>query len=172
MFSTTKRRATLARCPHRGEAREPMDPRMVFRRRREAFVELFADASPKPKAVNAITRTDPRTKLYDERQRAIIHAGIRDGVISRERIIRYRAQQLLDDFAQYPDEGGSSREQLYVRLMLEQAEAIEAQTVAHALPSEGNRLAAVRETREAIAIAELQCAVLLPSHPISMGASR
>jgi hypothetical protein len=165
MQTTTRRRATLARCPqHRppSTGRSAMDPRMVYRRRLEAFRELFADASPKPAALNAITRADPRTKLYDERQREIIHAGIRDGVISRARIIRYRAEQLLDDLAQFPGDA-CPNDALYLQFMREAAEAVEAQTLARGVATEGTRVTALRETQELIAVAELHCAAMQPA---------
>ena len=157
MLTTTNRRSPLARRHH-------IEPRWlhdhsVWRERRDQFAALFADAHPKPPEIIAITRAEPRTKLYDERQREIIHAGIRAGMISRERLIRYRAQQLLDDLAQFPAQA-STGDVVYVRAMLETAEMVEAQTVAHAIPTETNRMTALRETREAIAVAELMCVIL------------
>lgn len=154
----------------------PEHPRVVRRRRLEAFLELFSDARRKPPVIYELQRAEPRvTTLPDDRQREIIHDGIRAGLIPRERMIRYRAQQLLDDLAQYPDEtsaSGAPSEALYVRLMTETAEAVEAQTLAHAMPTEANRERAVRETQESAAIAELQCRVLEMTprtFPVPMG---
>lgn len=166
-MSTEFHRADLAVRPTRVRSH----PRIEWRRRLNALAELFLDVARKPDALYALTRRVPRCKLPDEKLRTMIHDGIRAGQISRARLIRYRAAQLQDDFAQFPDEA-SSQQVLYVQLMLEQAEAIEAQTVAYAMPTEGNRVAAVRETREAITIAELQCAMMLPSHPLPHGAHR
>ena len=150
----------------------PEHPRLVRRRRLAAFVELFNDAPRKPDALYELQRAEPRVKgLPDDRQREIIHDGIRAALISRERIIRYRAQQLLDDFRQFPDEA-SATDVTYTRLMLEEAEAIEAQTIAHALPTPSNIDAAIRETRELVAVAELECRILelYPlTHVIPMG---
>jgi hypothetical protein len=157
MLTTTNRRSPLAR-RHHIEPRWIAEP-SAWRERRDQFAALFADAHPKPPEIIAITRAEPRTKLYDERQREIIHAGIRAGMISRERLIRYRAQQLLDDLAQFHDQA-SAGDVMYVRAMLETAEMVEAQTVARALPTETNRMTALRETREAIAVAELMCVIL------------
>jgi hypothetical protein len=137
-----------------------IDPRMQHRRRLAAFIELWADAARKPAAVYALTRKDPRCKLPDEKQRTMIHNGIRDGMIARARIIRYRAAQLLDDLAQFPEES-CPNDLTYVQTMLETAEAIEALTIAKGMPTEANRVAAVRETREAIATSELHCHLLL-----------
>jgi hypothetical protein len=153
--------------------RHPISPRLEYRRRLVAFMELFADAVRKPAAIYALSRKEPRCRLPDDKQREIIHDGIRDGLISRARIIRYRAAQLLDDFAQFPEESGP-KDLLFVEAMLQTAECVEALTVAHGLPTEANRIAAVRESREAIATTELHCHVLLalPTHPLPMGASR
>lgn len=155
------------------QTRHQISPRLAHRRRLVAFLELFTDAVRKPAAIYALTRKEPRCQLPDEKQRAIIHDGIRDGLIARARIIRYRAAQLLDDFAQFPDEVGP-KDLLYVEAMLQTAEMVEAQTIAHGLPTEANRIAAVRESREAIATTELHCHVLLalPTHPLPMGATR
>lgn len=136
-----------------------IDPRIQHRRRLIAFVDLFAEAARKPDAVYALTRKHPRCKLPDDRQRDIIHQGIRDGMIARARIIRYRAAQLLDDLAQFPEES-CPNDLTYVSMMYEVAEAVQAQTIAHGLPTEGNITAAIRETRESIAVAELQCSFL------------
>lgn len=167
MHTTEPNRRALASC--RTPAR--ITPRLEMRRRLVALVELFTDAPRKPAAIYDVTRRAPRCQLPDEKHRALIHDGIRAGLISRERIVRYRAQQLLDDFAQFPDEA-SAKDALYVRLMFEAADCVKAQTVAQGMPTEGNCLDAVRETRELIAVAELQCCALLPTHPLSMGAPR
>jgi hypothetical protein len=168
MHTTEQNRAPLARRP----LADRIHPRLEMRRRLSAFVELFADAPKMPAALNNLTRAEPRTKLYDERQREVIHAGIRDGLICRERLIRFRASQLMDDFAQFPDEA-SAHVVTYVRLMLEEAEAVHAQTIAHAMPTPGNIDTAIRETKKLVAVAELECAVLrapLPSHASPMDA--
>jgi hypothetical protein len=154
MKATQHHRAALA-----GRPTEGLHPRIAHRRRLSAFVELFTDASRKPDAVYAIQRKDPRVKLYDEREREIIHQGIKDGVISRERIVRYRLSQLLDDLAQFPHDVPVS-DVVYVRLMAEQAEALEAQAIARALPTSANRDAAVRETKDAIAMQHIACVAL------------
>lgn len=164
--STESHRAPLARRP----IPTGISPQLEHRRRRNAFVELFTDAVRKPAAIYALTRKEPRCQLPDEKQRALIHKGIRDGVISRARVIRYRASQLLGDFAQFPDEAGAI-DVLYVQAMVEVAEMVEAQTIARAMPTEGNRDVAVRESREAVAVVELHCAALSQWHPLPRGAT-
>lgn len=133
--------------------------RLAARRRLVAFVELFADAPRKPDAIYDLTRAEPRCQLPDEKKHRLIHQGIKDGVISRERLIRYRATQLLDDLAAFPD-AGTPAEALYVPFMKELAEAVDAQTVARGVPTPANVDHAVRETREAIVVAEFRCHAL------------
>jgi hypothetical protein len=153
VMTTQQHRASLARRQTEGR----LHPRLVERRRLAALAELFTDAARKPDALYALTRRDPRCKLPDEKLRTLIHEGIGTGVISRERLVRYRLFQLLDDLAQFPDEAPAS-DVLYVRLMAEQAEALEAQARAQGLPTPANREHAVRETREAVAIQSIACA--------------
>jgi hypothetical protein len=140
--------------------RHQVDERLQYRRRLIALCDLFSDAPRKPDAIYALQRKEPRCQLPDEKLRSLIHEGIRDGKISRERLIRFRALQLIDDFQQFSDEA-TAEDVLYVRAMLEHAEAIEAQTIAHTMPNDSNRAAALRETRECIAMQELLCAVVL-----------
>lgn len=138
----------------------PITARLAERRRLVAFAELFQHAARKPDALYALTRKEPRCALPDEKQRQMIHDGIREGVISREQIIRYRATQLLDDLAAFPD-AGSAAEALYVPMVREIAQALDAQTVAHGVPTPANQDTAVRESKEAIAVLELHCAALV-----------
>lgn len=155
------------------QTRHPISPRIEYRRRLVAFIELFADAVRKPDAIYALTRKEPRCRLPDDKQREMIHDGIREGMISRARIIRYRAAQLLDDLAQFPEES-CPKDLLYIQAMIETAEMVEALTVAQGVPTETNRVTAVREAREAIATSELHCSALLapPAHPLPLGRPR
>lgn len=152
------------------------DERLSYRRRVVAFCELWQDAKRKPDAIYQLQRAEPRAKLYSERERQLIHDGIRAGMISRERLVRYRLTQLLDDLAQFP---GSTpvTDHLYAAAMREVGQAVEAQTLAHALATDEARTTAIRETREAVAAQELLVASYewphpLPSHPLPMGAVR
>jgi hypothetical protein len=70
----------------------PITKEIADRRRRVAFCELFSDYPRKPDFIYELQRRDPRHPLPDARQHALIQQGIRDGYISRERIIRYRAR--------------------------------------------------------------------------------
>lgn len=167
MQSTSRKRSRLA--PVQRDSRG-VDERFALRRLRSALADVIRDPAalsgqrtPEPAHPwHDLSRETPRAALPCAKERAMLHAAIRQGCTTRAQVIRYRAQQLLDDFRQFPDECTAS-DVLYVRAMLEQAEAIEAQTIAHAMPTEPNRLAAVRETREGIAVQELLCAMLLPA---------
>lgn len=152
------------------------DERLSYRRRVVAFCEMWQDAKRKPDAIYQLQRKDPRAKLYAERERKVIHDGIRAGLIPRARLIRYRLTQLLDDLAQYPGTAPTT-DHLYAAAMREVAEAVEAQTMAHALPTDEHRTIARTQTREAVAAQELLVASYewphpLPSHPLPMGAVR
>jgi hypothetical protein len=153
MKTTQRHRAALA---SRHTVAGP-DPRLVTRRRLVAFAELFTDAPRKPAALYALTRKEPRCQLPDEKEYQLIVEGIAAGTISRDRLVSYVLFKLMTLLALYPDQVDTS-DVLYVRLMAEQAEALEAQARAHGLPTPANREHAVRETREEIAIASLACA--------------
>lgn len=180
MSSTSSKRTRLA--PGQRFHRDDRE-RFALRRLRNALADVIRDPAalsgqrtPEPAYPwHDLTRETPRAALPFEKERAMLHAAIRQGCTTREKIVRYRAAQLLDDFAQFPDEG-RALDVLYTNLVTEEAEAIEAQTIAHALPTETNREAAIRESREAIGVMELECKVLelypLPTHPLPHGAVR
>lgn len=129
--------------------------RLVCQRRKDAFVELFSNASRKPDALNELTRAEPRIKgLYDDRHRTLIHDGIRAGYITREQVIRYRASQVRDDLAAFPD-ARQADDTLFCALMTEAGEMVEAQVVARGQPTPENVERAVRETDEAISVAAM-----------------
>lgn len=137
----------------------PITQQIADRRRCVAFCELFSDAPRKPDFVYELQRRDRRHQLPDERQRRLIHDGIREGYISRERVIRYRAAQLLDDLAAFPS-NTPANERLLAVMLREIGEAIEAHIVAEGTPSSENRAGAVREGRQAIALIERRNAAL------------
>lgn len=83
----------------------PITARLEQRRRLVAFCELFSDASRKPDAIYDLQRSEPRCGLPDEKQRSLIHQGIREGYITRDRLIRYRLSQILDDLEQFGIQG-------------------------------------------------------------------
>lgn len=134
----------------------PLTPAIARRRRTVAFYEMFADASRKPSSVYALTRKEPRRKPYDEREREVIHAGIRAGQITPEGLIRYRLAQIQDDLAQF-SEAPLLEELLYLQLIREEAEALDAQSRAHALPTPDSIDAAVRETEDATLVGRVFC---------------
>jgi hypothetical protein len=140
----------------------PLTERLAARARLDAFVALFANAPRKPDAIYELQRSEPRSGLPDERQRRLIHEGIRAGYITRDQIVAYRATQLLDDLSTF-GRSSDAADALYVAYMTETAEAVEAQTVARGVKSGEAREAAIRETREAIAVAEMQVAALARS---------
>jgi hypothetical protein len=155
-MSTERSRANLAVRP----LPERVHPKLTARRRLNALVELFADATRKPDAIHAQTRKQPRSTLPDERERTLIDEGIASGAISPERLIRYRLFQLQCDLAQFPSAAPQLEELIYVRLVREEAEAIEAQAIARALPTPANRADAVRESKEAVAALSLYVAAV------------
>jgi hypothetical protein len=86
----------------------------------------------------------------------MIHEAIRAGATTPERVIRYRLAQMHDDLAQFA-EAPLLEELLYVELIREQAEAIEAQSLLRALPTPAHRDAAIRETEQASVIGRVFC---------------
>jgi hypothetical protein len=129
----------------------PITKEIAARRRRVAFCELFHDAPRKPQFIYEQQRANPRVPLPDERQHQLIHDGIRAGLITRERIIRYRATQLLDDLASFPSDTPAN-ERLLAVLMREIGEGAQWAVVAEGTPSAENRLRASQELKEAAAL--------------------
>jgi hypothetical protein len=89
------------------------------------------------------------------RERDMIHEAIRDGddagardpLSARADARRSRAVR----------RGAALEELLYVELIREQAEAIEAQSLLRALPTPANRDAAIRETEESSVVGRVFC---------------
>lgn len=162
MKATETRGANLAVRPT-----HPIEPRLEKRRRRVAFVEIVADARRLPAAWYAHTRRDPRNKLPSERERELIHEAIRAGATTPERVIAYRLFQMRDDLAQF-SETPALAELLYVQMIREEAEAIDAQSTAHALPTPAHLDTAVRETEKASLLGRAFCVLArsgrLPLH--------
>lgn len=137
----------------------PITREIAERRRRVAFCELFTDATRKPPFVYELQRRDPRHALPDARQHALIHEGIREGYITRERIIRYRAMQLLDDLAAFPNHTPAN-ERLLAQMLREVGEGVESAIIAEGTPSIEHQTRAARELREAGAYCELYVATI------------
>lgn len=129
------------------------------RRRRVAFCALFGDASRKPDVVYEQQRTTPRVPLPDEREHRIIDGGIREGLISRARVVRYRATQLLQNLGAFRHPAPPA-ERLLAHTLREVGEGAEWAIVAEGTPSTENRLRAARELREAGAMCELHAAAV------------
>lgn len=139
----------------------PITREIADRRRRVAFCELFTEAARKPGFIYELQRRDPRHPLPDARQHALIQQGIREGYISRERIIRYRAAQLMDDLSAFPNDSAAN-ERLLAQLLREIGEGVESAIVAEGTPSLDNRTRAVRELREVGAVCALYVTTIEP----------
>lgn len=153
---------------------ERVDPRVQLRRLQVAFIAIVHGARRMPDRWYGLTERNRTCSYPFEREREFIHEAIRNGCTSPDRVISYHLTRLQDDLAQFPEALDAS-EVLYRRLVTEQAEAIEAQTLAHALATEEARERAVRETEEAITLGQLYVMDTrrdLPNHPLPMGAVR
>ena len=137
----------------------PIMARLAECERRDAFLALFANAPRKPDAIYEYQRSHCRLQLPDEKQRALIHEGIRAGYITRDQIVAYRATQLLDDLSAFAG-SESAADALYVAFMTEAADAVEHNTIAHGMPTPDNVARAAQETRELVAVAQMRVAVL------------
>ncbi|MDB4892190.1 MAG: hypothetical protein JWL61_4045 [Gemmatimonadetes bacterium] len=137
----------------------PMDPRLATRRLRIAFAEVVT-RTPEPSAPwYDVTRSDPRAQLPCTKERTMLHAAIRQGCTTPERIIAYRITQLQDDLAQF-NETPLLEELIYQHLVREQAESIDAVSRAHAMPTPAHRDAAIRETEEASLMGRVFCLLM------------
>lgn len=126
-----------------------------YTRRVDAFVALYADAERKPAFLYEWTRADRRVQhLYDEKMRQIIHTGIKDGLISRRAVIAFRAAQVRDDLAQFPD-AKQADDTLFCALFAECGEMMEAQAQWKANPNPSTAREAVKETDDLIGVASL-----------------
>jgi hypothetical protein len=149
MKTTSHQPAPLER--HQSNAR--IDTRMALRRLRVGLHRVITceqgQRTPEPAHPwHDLTREEPRSALPCEKERTMLHAAIRQGCTTPERVIEYRMLQLADDLAQFAQPAELS-EILYIQMMAEQAEAFAAQSRAHALPSPAHTEAAIRETEEA-----------------------
>lgn len=135
------------------------DPRMALRRMRVALAEVITQApTSMADAWYDVSRKEPRAALPCAKERAMIHAAIADGCATPESVIRYRLFQMHDDLTQF-GEAPLLEELLYVQMIQEQAEAIDAQSRAHALGTTTLELQAIRETEEATVLQRAYCAM-------------
>ena len=124
------------------------DPRLQLRRLRVAFVGIVSAARRMPAPFYELTRTRERAYPF-EAERCYVHAAIREGATTPEKVVAWRMAQLHDDLAQF-DEAPQLEDLVYVQLINEESEAVHAQTIAYAFPTPANREAALRETAEAV----------------------
>jgi hypothetical protein len=143
----------------RRQSPEPVEPLLAARRLVIALANIPTRTPQPGHAWHDITRTDPRTAMPFAKERGMIHAAIKQGCTTPDRVIAYRLAQMKDDLAQFA-EAPNFVELVYVQLVTEEAEAVEAQTLAHALPTAANRDAAIRETEEASTIARAYCSLV------------
>lgn len=193
-MSTSHQGSPLAR--RQSEPR--VDARIAEQRLRVALHAVIADSSarsgqhtPSPEHFwHDNSRDEPRAPIACEKERDMLNAAIAQGCTTPMRIVSYYLARLTDSLAQFPEELLVS-DVLYVRLMAEEAEALEAQALAQGMPTAEHCAAAVRETREAITVQLLECAsleqrislsdrftvtpagraALLAEHPLPMGAT-
>jgi hypothetical protein len=143
----------------KGYRAAPILERLAEAERRDAFLALFANAPRKPDAIYEFQRSHCRLQLPDEKQRTLIHDGIRAGYITREQIVAYRATQLLDDLASFADTTDAA-DALYVAFMRESAEAVEAATYAHGIPTPQTKQNAAQQIKELVAVGSMHVARL------------
>lgn len=135
-----------------------IEPRVALRRLQVAFVDIVTGAKRMPQKWYDLTRSRAATFPF-QRERQFIHEAIRLGCTSPNQVITWRLKQLADDLAQF-SEPLDMNELFFVRLICEQADAVDAQIKAHAMPTAANREAAVAETEEATLMGRLYCALL------------
>jgi hypothetical protein len=154
-LSTNLNAATLATRPNLNR----IEPRLAARRLLIALAAVPTRTPMPGHAWHDLTRTDPRSAMPFAKERGMIHDAIKQGCTTPDRVISYRLAQMKDDLAQFA-EAPNVVELVYVQLVTEEAEAVEAQTLAHALPTAANRDAALRETEEASTIARAYCSLV------------
>jgi hypothetical protein len=104
-----------------------------------------------------LRRDDPRTDVPSGDEDAMLAAAIREGCTTRGKVVVYFLKRLERTLGFF----GSPMpvdEVLYPQFAKENADMVEAQCIARALPTPENKQRAVMETREAVSIAELACA--------------
>jgi hypothetical protein len=168
MKSTRHQDSSLAR--HQSDHR--VDPRLAERRLRVALQQVITRTPDPVHPWHDNSRAEPRAPLVCAKERELLHAAIAQGCTTPMQIVSYYLARLADSLNQFPEQLLAS-DVLYVRLMAEEAEALEAQALAHGIPTPANRETALRETREAIVVQQLECALLESGEfPRPMGVPR
>jgi hypothetical protein len=158
MNATNHHGAALARC----QSGHQMDPRLAVRRLRNALhAVIVSDESvsgqrtPVPEhAWHDNTREQPRSALVCEKERAMLADAALQGCTTPDRIIEYFLVRIDDALAQFPSEY-SARELVYLKLAIDEAEALEAQSIDRALPSPEHHRAALAATKHVALDAEV-----------------
>lgn len=159
MKATSHHRPTLER---RQSNAPPMDPRISERRLRVALHAVIArdgtQLTPAPAHPwHDLTRDEPRAALPCTREREMIHAAIRQGCTTPNQVLSYHLARIADDMAQF-DDAPTVSDVCYVRLMAEQAEALEAQALARAFGTPEAEARAAIESEDAITALRLYVA--------------
>lgn len=139
-----------------------IEPRHRLRRLRIALHALIAypggQNTPEPEAPwHDLTRAEPRAAHPCEKERAMIAAAIRQGCTTPDAVLRYFIARLTDAMAEFPN-NITVRDVCYVALIANEAEAVEAQTLARGLGTDEAHERAIRETADIIPLAQLYVA--------------
>jgi len=150
MHTTEFPRANLAIRP----MRDRVDPRLQLRRLQVAFVAIVHGAKRMPTRWYGLTERHRTVSFPFERERQFVHEAIQLGCTTPMQVMSWHLARLADDLAQFPDAPCVS-DVCYIRLMAEQAEALEAQARARGLRTAEADAIALRESEEAIAALQL-----------------
>ena len=158
MKATNHHGATLAR---RQSGHPTMDPRLAERRIRIALGAVICASTPSGQrtpspehAWHDNSRAEPRSPLVCAKERAMLADAARQGCTTPDRIIEYFLVRIEDALAQFPAEY-SARELVYLKLAIDEAEALEAQSIDRALPSPEHHRAALEATKRVAFDAEV-----------------
>jgi hypothetical protein len=137
--------------------------RLAEGRRREAIQRLFSKAPRKPGAVYELQRSEPRAPLPDERLIALLEAGIARRDFDEQQLAAYFAELFMICAAQFSLAADVAEPATYGVTVKEVAEAFEAITVAHGVPTRENRETMAREVREAIGVLAIHAQLPAPA---------
>jgi hypothetical protein len=160
MNATNHHGAALAR----RQSGHRMDPRLAERRIRNALQEVIRNPAlpsgqrtPCPEYPwHDNTRAEPRAQLVCAKERELLEAAISQGCTTPAQVIEYYLVRIEDSLAHF-ESPHEARELVYIKLAIDEAEALQAQSVDHALPSPEHRRAAVEATHRVELDARLFC---------------
>lgn len=158
MKATNHHGAALAR----RQSGHQMDPRLAERRIRIALSAVICSKAstsgqrtPVPEhAWHDNTRAEPRAGLVCSKERAMLADAAQQGCTTPDRVIEYFLVRIEDALTQFPA-AYSARELVYLKLAIDEAEALEAQSIDRALPSPEHHRAALEATRHVALDAEV-----------------